>query len=139
MAWYLIDRDCEVKVQLGGVQDGAPNWGTEITITGIARRVEGGTEAEQLDVSGIGDGFRFTRAGKRQFRFRVQQLVGSTGYAYRDAQGVELVGNYIRLLIKPSSALQAAHQYEGVITRCNGTISHNEVQFEEIEFVGPAA
>jgi hypothetical protein len=131
MAFKLIGKDMSLRISVGGVVDGTPTYGTAVEFLCIARSVGLSIRMDTVDVSGLCDSARRYRPTKWAGELSLESAIMSSGYQFSDAGGI-LIGNYIKVETKESSAMTAYRVWEGVITGWEWSSQGEEMQIERI-------
>lgn len=108
-----VGQDCAVTVEIGGLQDGTPNYSAPIDMTYLYKRGNIDEGAVEADVSSLGDDVERTRVKRArgkvvQCDFQIDSTVGTR---FKD-----LIGYYGRITFTPFSGLAVTEQIAGVIT-----------------------
>jgi len=134
-----IARDAVVQIALGGFDDGsAITWSADQTITGIARSVSIRESAPEVNLAGLGEiAGRMRMAGPATRTMTIEGFNPGNSFYFYVGGTTSPVGYRARVKVKPHSALTAAYEFDGVITRFEWSAQTGEPQVETIEIAGP--
>lgn len=131
MAYRTIGVDTAIQLTLGALANGATiTFSTATSVKAVCKSIELDPEADETDVSSLGDGLVKYRFKRSKFRVRIKLQIDNSGERYSEKEGYS-----IKVEAKALSSLSSYRTFVGAIKKASASYEDDE-NIETLEIIG---